>query len=298
MLLKAYFSNVDVLPNINEIALFLDYINDDGNMPPFFEFKERDMLAPEKIAARMMKLYEKEEDREAWLKQLYDKSTILQQVYKLFYAFRKTVFDALKEKTEAVIIADDDRQEYNIIDNYFNLSELLNEVIEMYPKLSTKGLVRIGWSSNIVKSWYALCQKFDYVSDETLYQLTVNKILSSPNVDKEVIKYLIFHELLHQNGYWNHDDEFRKREWQYPNSAELDGFLDSLIFEYNLDIHYSNSVFDEIPELQLSTENAKEPVFNRNASGVHEGFKYCRNCGNKLPSESKFCDKCGSKTEY
>lgn len=298
MLLKAYFSNVDVLPNIEEMALFLDYINDDRNMPPFFEFKERDMLAPEKIAARMIKLYEKEEDREAWLKQLYNKSPILQQVYKLFYAFRKTVFDTLKEKTEAVIIEDDDRQEYNIVDNYFNLSELLNEVIEMYPKLSTKGLVRIGWSNNIVRSWYALCQKFDDISDETLYQLTVNKILSSPNVDKEVIKYLIFHELLHQNGYWNHDDEFRKREWQYPNSAELDGFLDSLIFEYDLDIHYSNSVFNEIPELQLSTESAKEPVFNRNASGVHEGFKYCRNCGNKLPSESKFCDKCGSKTEY
>lgn len=31
---------------------------------------------------------------------------------------------------------------------------------------------------------------------------------------------------------------------------------------------------------------------------VSEGFKFCRECGNKLPADSKFCDKCGSRTDY
>ena len=40
------------------------------------------------------------------------------------------------------------------------------------------------------------------------------------------------------------------------------------------------------------------PSFNENAKGVMKGFKYCRNCGNRLPVESKFCDKCGSRVDY
>lgn len=27
-------------------------------------------------------------------------------------------------------------------------------------------------------------------------------------------------------------------------------------------------------------------------------YKYCRNCGNKLPKESNFCDECGNDTRY
>lgn len=32
--------------------------------------------------------------------------------------------------------------------------------------------------------------------------------------------------------------------------------------------------------------------------GVQKGFKYCRNCGNKLPDTAKFCDKCGERLDY
>jgi ribosomal protein L40E len=123
--------------------------------------------------------------------------------------------------------------------------------------------------------------------------------LSSPKVDREIIKYLIFHELLHENGYWAHDDEFRKREWQYPNSAELDGMLDSLHLEYNMDNFWKDSVYFEEPEFIVNTpQNESENNYNKKAEGVVEGYKYCRNCGNRLPENSKFCDKCGSKLDY
>ncbi len=44
-------------------------------------------------------------------------------------------------------------------------------------------------------------------------------------------------------------------------------------------------------------EVAASSFFN-NALGVKKGFKYCRNCGNQLPTASKFCDKCGSRLDY
>ena len=302
-LIDIYFEGVEVIPDENEITYLLDYIDEVGNMPPYFTFQERDKYDPAKIALEMEAKYTKDEEKEEWLKYIYDHSPILQQIYKFFYAFRKTVHDSLKQKTEAYIITEDERVEYEIQDNYYDLSVLLQEVLDMYPKLSADGLVRIAWSKNVVKQWYALCQKFE--REETMYQITVNRLLSSPKVDREVIKYLIFHELLHQNGYWEHDDEFRIREWQYPKSADLDGFLDSLSLEYNLDIHMKDAIGFEEPELEekfeknhATTETISEPVFDRNATGVQEGFKYCRNCGNKLPQSAKFCDRCGNEVNF
>lgn len=304
-LIDVYFEVADVKPADTEMIYFLDYIDEVGSLPPYFTFEEREIYDPVIIAQKMQDLFEKDEDREEWLKSLYDRTTILQQIYKYFYAFKKTIYDTLKQKTETEIVTEDDRENYQIVENFFDLQALLKEILELYPKLNTDGLVRIAWSKNVVRNWFALCQKFS--AEETLFQITVNKLLSSPKVDKEVIKYLIFHELLHENGYWNHDDEFRKREWQYPNSAELDGFLDSLSLEYNMDIHYKDSVGFEEPELEIPAKKEQcdaekkddgKPVYNKNAPGVQEGFKYCRNCGNKLPQLAKFCDKCGSPTDY
>lgn len=49
----------------------------------------------------------------------------------------------------------------------------------------------------------------------------------------------------------------------------------------------------------VKTDEKKENSnFDPGADGVQEGIKYCRNCGNKLPSSAKFCDKCGTKMDY
>ncbi len=307
-LINVYFSPSAILPATNEIIYLLDYIISTGSMPPYFTFTERDLLDTAVIAKKMNSLYEKDADKEEWLKELFDNKPILQQIYKYFFAFKKTVFDTMKRLIEAEIVSEDNRKKYGIINNCFVLPELLNEVITMFPKLSTKGLIRISWSKNIVRNWFALCQRFQ--DEDMLYQITINRLLSSPKIDKEVIKYLIFHELLHGNGYWNHDKEFRSREWQYPNSAELDGIVDSLALEYNMDDILKNSVAVEKPPLEMPGSNKAEapdsgdlsgmtePLYNPSTSGVVAGFKYCRDCGNKLPSDAKYCDKCGSITDY
>ena len=58
--------------------------------------------------------------------------------------------------------------------------------------------------------------------------------------------------------------------------------------------------------LIISCEKKQDPVgeedsiksFNPNARGVEKGYKYCRNCGNKLPEDANFCDKCGQSLNY
>lgn len=303
-LMRYYFANCEIQPDIEELDFFLQYIEDSESMPPYFTFEMREAFEPKAIADTVNSLFSKEEEREQWLKDLYDRSAVLQQIYRYFYAFKKTVYDAMKLRVEAEIQTIDDREEYNIVENYYDLYALLTEIKEMYPLLKTDGLVKLAWSNNVVKSWFALCERFNE-GDGLEFEIHVNKILYSPEIDCEVVKYLIFHELLHQNGYWNHDEEFRKREWQYPNSAELDGVLDTLMLKYNMDELEKDAVYNELhlrngrrplDESQESAEKTEEKTDL--PKGVQIGFKYCRNCGNKLPDTARFCNRCGEKMDY
>lgn len=292
-LLDVYFSDIEVKPDLSEMTYFLDHIEDCGEMPEFFTFRQRDSLDPAQIAAKVKSLFSKEEDQVTWLKELYDSAQVLQQIYRSFFAFRKTVFDADVEMKLAIISTEDERKEYSIEENYYDLRELLDEVLQMYPLLKIDRLVKISWTENVVRYYFAQCEAYD---NFRYFQLYVNKLLSSPKVDREVIKYLIFHELLHINGYWDHDTEFRKREWLYPGSEDLDGFLDSMRLEYNMETLDAKWVSTEIHEFSAQTEET--PVFSPGADGVVPGYKYCRNCGNRLPDDARFCDKCGYKIEY
>lgn len=240
-----YFNDEHRIPEDRELDYLLEYINETNEMPQYYTFEMRESLDPSNIKKYIDEHFNKEAEKEQWLKDFYDKNEILQLIYKYFYAFKKTVFDVDKEyKSEYIARIENERQKYNLIENYFDLDALLNEVLDMYPKLTTEGLVKLSWSNYIELAWFGLCEYIE-VDDKKKYQIYINKLLSSPNVDKEVIKYLIFHELLHQNGYWNHDMDFREREWQYPNSAELDGFLDNISLEYDMSEYWNRKKQDE-----------------------------------------------------
>lgn len=295
-ILDLYFENIPVKPDFYEINMLLDYIKDTGMMPEYYSLDERDFFEPSVIAKQMLEYSSKREEQEKWLEELFNSKTILQDIYRYLFAFKKTVFDTLKTHKEAELVVEDDRKEYNIVPDCYDLNQLMDEVLKMYPKLTTTGLLRVAWSHEVVRRWFGLCTQY---LDGT-YQIQINKLLSSPEIDVEVIKYLLFHELLHKNGYLDHDEAFRLREWQYPNSAELDATLDTLRLRYDLDEVFKDSVYDEKTEKPepIPIKNEKEPEFNPKAKGVQAGFKYCRNCGNKLPDTAKFCDKCGEKMSY
>ena len=308
-ILKCYFESCEVIPDIEELDLLLQYIEDNGSMPDYFSFERREAYDPKVLAEKMNALFSKEEDKERWLKEYFDKAPVLQQIYHNFFAFKKTVFDAMKEKREAEIETVDERDEYLIEENCYDLYELLGEVHQLFPLLRTDGLVKLTWTRKVMKSFCARCIPM-VANDEFRYAIEVNLLFSSPQIDREVIKYLLFHELLHGNGYWNHDEEFRKREWMYPNSAELDGILDSLSTKYKVEKYEKYKLQVDAREKKIEGHEAEHdknsnPSANDNKEdteqqprGVQKGFKYCRNCGNKLPDTANFCDRCGEEMDY
>jgi len=173
--------------------------------------------------------------------------------------------------------------------------------LQEYPQFNNVALNSLGWSKKVYKTWYGMCYKFK----NGTYTIYINRLLCSPLVSEEAIKYLIYHELLHSSGLWNHGDEFRE-EWSYPNSAELDGELDEIALRYNFDFDKLKKVkFEEIGiekekdiPLDLNTSNEpKEVDIGETPNKEARTHKYCRECGNKLPIKAKFCDVCGELTD-
>ena len=180
---------------------------------------------------------------------------------------------------------------------------MYSEIIDEYPKLTNTNLNGISWSKKVYKSWFGMCYR---LSDES-YSIFINSLLSSPNISKEAIKYLIYHELLHANGFWIHDESFREEEWKYPNSEELDGELDELGLKYKLDFKKLKKLRFENISLEIPSNKKEKDDFidgdNETKDKITKTYentecKFCRTCGNELPIESKFCDKCGSNVEY
>ena len=303
------FKDSQIKPNTRDITLILEHIKDGNEMPEYYTFEQRNRFDPKLIANKMVKEIEDDEASEYWLKDYYDRNPILKNLYRTFYAFKKTVLDTLKKEKEAEVVFIDEKEEFKIIPGYYDLDELYDEVIREYPRLTNTNLNGISWSKKIYKSWFGICYRFEDGS----YSIFINSLLSSPNISREVLKYLIYHELLHANGLWKHDDTFRNVEWEYPSSEELDGELDELGLKYELDFKELKKLRFENISLEMPTAKIEESIpIEENKELEHESkeevsvntddkvspFKFCRNCGNKLPIESKFCDRCGSNVEY
>ncbi|MHC1732013.1 MAG: DEAD/DEAH box helicase family protein [Bacteroidales bacterium] len=306
---KMCFDDDGNIPQKKDLQLILNTLYESKEMPDYYSFEERDLVNIKEIARKMNELSTTDIDKEEWLKDIFEKSLLLKELFKTFYVFKKTILEADKEITASVINSLDERANYHIEEGIYNLEELMEEVLTDNEFLNKDNLLSISWSNVVVKSWYGLCQWWQFEDGSYEYRIQINKLLSSPEVSREVIKYLIYHELLHKNGYHKHDMAFRELEWNYPESDELDGFLDELVLRYNLDIplraeQYDNdekisgvaegilSGFEIIPN-QEEEESKKEDGLLINIVG-----KYCRNCGNKLPVDANFCDKCGNNTNY
>lgn len=165
--------------------------------------------------------------------------------------------------------------------------------------MNKDGLISIKWSDKCVRQWFGLCQKWEDDLGHAAYAIQVNRILSSPDIDREVVKYLVYHEMLHKSGYWEHDMKFRELEWAYPNSDECDGCLDELSLRYKMDLVWKNprrKPTDSKENVEQNSSN--ENIIYTTSQDTPSKNKFCRNCGNKLPVKANFCDKCGSKTDY
>lgn len=114
-----------------------------------------------------------------------------------------------------------EKKTYKFSDEPLNQSidELLDEVIKEQGKKLKEGFVRpeIYWTDRNYASYFGV-----YYHDENVIQ--INRLLNSQSVPKEAVKFVIYHECLHQ-GIAGHPKEFRALERKYPKFQKWERFL-------------------------------------------------------------------------
>lgn len=90
----------------------------------------------------------------------------------------------------------------------------------------------VSWTNRFLESYFG---KYTYPIDgsEGKDFIKINLVLNSSSVPREVVKYVIYHELLHKNNR-THNSAFREKEHLYPNWTEHERFLENKFPKFNI----------------------------------------------------------------
>lgn len=102
----------------------------------------------------------------------------------------------------------------------YDLEELANEVVTERFDGAYGKLPPIFWTKRPFCGYFG-----KYHPDSSGDYIYINCVINSPNVPKETVKYVIYHELLHRDNL-SHNSAFRALEHRYPGWTEHERFLD------------------------------------------------------------------------
>jgi len=230
IIIRKYFSYFCSCPSSRDVEMFVYNFKNNVEVPQMYLLKNRKKVEP---------LYVAEEIRANSLdpiktaEELYDRYEIAKAFYEDKESYVKKVVEAVN--------ADPEEEKYGFeveeiplelipyeLVPYHDINELYHEVVDEMFGGSYEGISSVNWTDKPIKQYYGQFRRKDN-------SILINCILNTQKVDREVIKYLIYHELLHRD-YPKHDKAFRDLEHKYPKYTELDGFLDGEFNNY--DINY------------------------------------------------------------
>lgn len=310
----AYFSNHsetneitqdEWLPDETELQLLIDYANLSGQMPLLYTFEQREALDPYQVAEELGEqnftgnFFEQSRKADEWLLAKHSNTPILRDLYKSSDDFIRIVKDTMNPPGNgAAIVIDDERGVYEIKPGVYDLEQLRDEVIGEVRAMGVvdkdgkpifENAIRpaVIWSKRIMKSYYGICYKSD-TQDGIGYFIRINKVLSSEQAPCETLKFLIYHELLHANGYWHHDVLFRDAEWQYPNTDEHNSFLDSLSLRFKI-VDSDIAMYDKESEIyqhkHLVPETKKSDI--KQLASIKRYIAFTSHCTYNIIDENK-----------
>lgn len=225
-----YFSNFVLPPTKDDMEIFLFNLKNYNSSPSLFKFEDRYTIDHIKVYESFIKDNVGINDMRSRAKKIYDSNkTLIDNIYDDFDSYYFTILEQLKKPEDKDYMGQIEEIPFEFlpyeIKPTHNLNELMNEVIDEMFLGHYDGINSINWTKSGITGYYGLYQSTGHIQ--------INKILDSPQVDREVIKFLIYHELLHRD-YRYHDKDFYREEHKYPNYIENNRFLDGKIHNYNL----------------------------------------------------------------
>lgn len=226
--INKYFVGFADKPLVSDMKILLDNYRHNELKPSLHSLENRKKIDPLYVAQRA-----EEESRDAieLAGEIYDTHEIARDLFSTKEIYQEKVSKAKIYKDKKVIIGQKVEElpiEWIEFDRtpFHNIEELAKEVIDQMFGGFYPGIGTISWTDKPYKGFYG---RFWNES----HNIVINSVLNSKNVNREVIKFLIYHEMLHRD-FIHHDKAFYEEEHKYPNWEEWDNFLDEKMLKFDI----------------------------------------------------------------
>ena len=231
--LKDWFRSFGLLPSERDLQLVIDMYRKTGEFPILHQFKERYAIEPTLIAKKFKEENVGLGDFDSRVSEIYQANEeIIKSIYEDQKGYRERVLQSIvyPDGSKAIGGKIEEMPEELLpfdCNPVYDLKELVEEVVnERFDGLYGE-VPEVSWTNKYYSTYFGC-----YYYREKPF-IHINSILNSESVPREVVKYVIYHELLHRDND-KHDKAFRAMEHQYPNWTEHERFLDFKFPKFDL----------------------------------------------------------------
>ncbi|MBD2261192.1 DEAD/DEAH box helicase [Pseudanabaena sp. FACHB-2040] len=226
-------------PSLHDIHRVLIHRCAGCEQPQFHPLIERDQCDPYKLADKIWEQQLGPRDKSALVEDSYTK--LARAIYPDLRSFRAAVEDALYEiqypedttrRRRAIPIPDPRPDKQMAVGPHHDLDSLMADVLKEGAALlnltsSLPAPARVEWTRRILKGWYGQAY-WDTNATNGQGYIRINRLLDSPDMKAEHLKFLLWHEYLHLYLQQGHSSTFREHERVWPNYQDADNFMDTL----------------------------------------------------------------------
>lgn len=232
ILIQKYFGGFTMPPSKADMEVFLKNWRESEAVPHFFSFENREKIDPMILAYNF-----KEEnvgiiDLEDRTRAIYEtEPELIHNIYGDFENYYGRIIDCLKYK-DGIKPINRIFEEIPIelipfrMEPTYDLQKLTKDVIDEMFDGAYEGIESVTWTGKAMRSYYGMYFPGGIIR--------INKLLDSPDVDQEIVKFVIYHELLHKR-FWRHDKNFYEKEHMYPEYTEHNRFLNHKIRDFKFE---------------------------------------------------------------
>jgi len=245
-LFKNYFDDLPI-PSVidNDLNCIIDFAFDKDTFiePDYHTFTEKLESEPKKLATIIQEKNFSQEAKRNAISNWFLKHKILSEIFDNEAAFAREVDYHL----QLLVYKDEDDRFKIFRGNPFieidkkelNIPEPDDAILKIYLKelKNDKTLFPDGfdytpdvsWTKRIMKSYFGIAY-----TNADKNKIKINKLLNEKSLNKNVAKYVLYHEMLHFSYSLKHTKEFRTLEGKFTNANDLDSDLDNLHHDYNI----------------------------------------------------------------
>lgn len=225
--IDSYFLGFCYKPDIHELELLIDNIRTLEEPPTFHPLKDRELADPQYV----IKCAKKENrDVYGFAIDMFYEHEIIRYVYENCVDFLQEICNVKKYGRSSVLQTKVEELPVEMIPfdttRFYDINELFEEVKNECFQRTFDGISSIIWTDKPYKTYYGI----HYIDD---HSIKINSILNSKDVPREVVKFVIYHEMLHRDNP-THNADFRRMEHKYSNYEECEHFLYGKMLEYDI----------------------------------------------------------------